>query len=131
MLSSHVVSLSIIVVQYSFGIYSSSHIINSLVYFDREKSPVMDGFKAIMKTKDSSNKHFRVIRCTNGVKYDNSLFNRRSVDYRKISSTYNRSNNRADGKSWRRHSSTCSPCESMDAGYPHIKYITSIPQVDS
>ena len=58
----------------------------------------------------SSTKHYRVLKCTHGVKYKNSILLRKSQQYRNVSVINDRLNNRSDGKSLSRRSATCRPC---------------------
>ena len=52
-------------------------------------------------------KHYRLFKCTHARLYTNDLISRQSQDYRKVSYSYDRRNNRSQGKSLSRRSNTC------------------------
>ena len=65
----------------------------------------------------STVKHYRMFKCTHARLYTNDIISRQSQEYRKVSYSYDRRNNRSQGKSMPRRSNTCRPC-SKDAICP-------------
>ena len=60
----------------------------------------------------STVKHYRMFKCTHARLYTNDIISRQSQEYRKVSYSYDRRNNRSQGKSMPRRSNTCRPCHS-------------------
>ena len=59
-------------------------------------------------------KHYRMFKCSHGISYHGDLKKRQSMNYRNVSYSNDRRNNRSKGKSLPRRSQTCKPCKSSE-----------------
>ena len=62
----------------------------------------------------SDTKHYRMFKCSHGIKYQGDLKKRQSMKYRNVSYSNDRRNNRSKGKTLPRRSQTCKPCSSTE-----------------